>query len=202
VALVCGELIVVDCDSPTALLEVLENCGHTPMQVATPTQGHFHAYYRARTNVQYGNAVNIRGEAKTIRALGAYAVAPWSVGYRFTGELVPLKELPVIKVGHLRERKRYISAPKIERYRPASAVGDTIHNIRAYIRRIPSDQGNNGSRGLMRVCYLLTDRFCFADALDELRDWNREIPRPPWEDDELQRALTNSFRRRMKEISG
>src|SRR5207253_2836416 len=112
-----------------------------------------HLYYRARAGVEYGNAVNIRGEQKTLRALGAYAVAPWTDGYRFIGELAPVRELPIIRVGHLRERKRGVNnivhVPTVGIIK----VNDIIKNIRAYIRRIPSVQGQNGNKGLMRVCY-------------------------------------------------
>jgi hypothetical protein len=209
IAALCGDVVVVDCDSGDVIAEVLDRCGDTPMRTATPTPGHQHLWYRARPGIMYGNSVKINGKPIDLRSLGGYVVVPWStnaygVPYHWLGAVLPVQELPIIKIDYLRERKRSSSTPIIARDTNGgigvTLSNDPIRNIMAYVRSIPSKQGENGSRGLMRVCYLLAERFPFGEALHRLWLWNQEIPEPAWERGDLHRALTRAFRKRSKEV--
>jgi hypothetical protein len=111
VAFVCGNgLVIVDCDDDNEVDFVTETCGQTPTMTRTP-RGGFHLPYRMRKGVRYGNAVNIRGKSIDLRCEGGYAIEPWTKGYTRIGELPPLDELPIIRIGALRERKR---RPRVE----------------------------------------------------------------------------------------
>jgi hypothetical protein len=114
-------------------------------------------------------------------------------------ELTELHRLPVFNPAWVREMRREPLSMPCLGHRD-SPVNDTIRDMRAYIRAIPSVQGQNGSRALMRVCYLLRDTgHDFHGALAELASWNEVCAFPPWSPKELIHGLTNAFKKKMQD---
>jgi hypothetical protein len=197
-------LVVVDADSRGALAYATAKLPPTPMQSLTRCGAHL--FFR-HPGVRVRNGVKLKGMPLDVRGDGGYVVAPGSVHpsgfvYRKLGDWYRVRELPVFDPAWLAgpaERGEPCRTPRSPR--PPS-VGGTIRDIRAYIRRVPSVQGQNGSRGLMRVCYLLADHFGeFDPAMAELIAWNAEVPNPPWDEGiELVRALSRALRRRAGEV--
>ena len=65
----------------------------------------------------------------------------------------------------------------------------------AYVGRCPiSQQGQNGSVSLYRVCCALTHGFCVDadEAMELLAEWNERCE-PPWSWPELDHAVTRSI---------
>ncbi|MEL7499783.1 MAG: bifunctional DNA primase/polymerase [Planctomycetota bacterium] len=74
-------------------------------------------------------------------------------------------------------------------------VSDRIRNVRAYIAKIESIEGNNGSAGLMRAAAKCRDSgLSQAEALLELLQWNEgPTVEPSWSNKELARAITRAY---------
>ena len=205
-----GGLVVVDIDSsdPAKVNWVIDHCGDTPMKCRTP-RGGVHLYYRTRPGVRFCNRVKIRGEPYDMRWNGCFVVCPRScnsdgVAYEWAGPILPARELPPLNASPLRERQlppRRHAAMAIE-FRTRLLASD-IRDLTAYIRQIPSLQGQNGSAGLMRVCLLLVEHGrSFEAAGQELRAWNQACAVPPWSERELDHALTNAFRKKRASAVG
>ncbi len=204
-------LVVLDIDSAdrAKLKWVIDNCGDTPMRVRTP-HGGLHLYFAAPADVFYGNSVRIGGEPYDLRWEGCFVVCPWScssngVAYEWAGPILRPQELPPLNVEPLRKRQLYAHrrvATAVELPMRAAA-SDKIRDLRAYIRQVPSVQGQNGSAGLMRVCLLLVeDGRGFEAAGAELRSWNKACAVPPWSERELDHALINALKKKRASAVG
>lgn len=179
-----NNLIVLDIDS-TQLEKIdfiLKNVGDTPMKMRSPSGG-LHLYFRTRAEVQYGNGVRQRGEPYDLRWNGCFIVSPQSksaegVAYEWIGEMLPVAELPIIKIRPLRERKRIKT--KARKSDAKQVVSNTVSGVRdilypeAYCMKILSIQGQNGSAALVRVVCILRDAGRSPQqTLDFLRQkWN------------------------------
>lgn len=202
IALVTGSgLVVVDVDDPTLLDEVLDRCGQTPMRCATPTPGHTHLYYRMRAGVHYGGHVRIRGKALDMRCEGNYAVAPWSlnkegVPYRWLGEVLPLKELPLLKVSWLRDRKPERRVKPVEEVMADSMI---VQRARAYLACVEGAvSGQNGHNRTFRAACVLCQKFGLTPeaAFPILWEWNIKTCEPVWTEREIQHKLEDAWAKR------
>lgn len=72
-----------------------------------------------------------------------------------------------------------------------------VKNVRSYISRIESIQGQNGSAGLIRAASVCRDAgLSESQATIELLRWNEGATvRPPWDHSEIARAVTNVYGR-------
>ncbi|MCI0457179.1 MAG: bifunctional DNA primase/polymerase [Gemmataceae bacterium] len=202
IAIVTRGIVVFDCDDPNVLDLVLDQAGQTPTICQTPHG--FHAYYRRRRGVQLGNQVEIRGKALDVRTNGGLAMIPGSVNaegkpYQWLEELLPADELPVAKIGWIRaepKRKPKIALPDSI---PAdiSKVGGKIRDIFAYLLKIPSVEGQYGSKGAFRVaCILRCEGYSPEEALEIMRWWNQQpIVQPPWSEAELRHKIRDAYRK-------
>ena len=78
VAIITTGMVLFDVDDPALVDLVLGHCGPTPHVVHTP-RGGTHLGYRARSGVQVGNQVRIKGRPIDIRTNGGIEVIPPSV---------------------------------------------------------------------------------------------------------------------------
>jgi len=78
-----------------------------------------------------------------------------------------------------------------EQYNPS---GDA-DRVDAYLARIYSTEGQNGSSGLMTACRAIVDGYDITDTAEQmarLSKWNQSgNAQPPWSDNELEHALDN-----------
>lgn len=81
--------------------------------------------------------------------------------------------------------------PALDALRAGGGGGDIERRALAYVLRIPSVQGQHGSKGLMQVVRVLHDGFALEGAAlwRVLEQWNLGRANPPWNDDELRHAL-------------
>lgn len=199
-----GDLVVLDIDSkdPERLDWVRSNVIDTPTIVETPNG--YHCWGRCRKGVVYGNKVKIKGEPYDLRWNGCFAVTPFSrneegLAYRWAGNLLPVQELPLLKVSPLREnRKKKPNYQVVDANKTITAnVQSNIRNItnpEAYVMTIESIQGQNGSSALVRaVCILRDCGKSPQEAWQILKRWNSMKAVPPWSDEELLYAINRHF---------
>lgn len=202
IALYCHNLLVIDVDDANRLDFVLEKSGLKHAPICQTPRGGYHVHGRLRSGVELVRKIDLKGWAIDLLTKDSLSIIPRSCGadgspYRWLGEgLPPISELPYVNIGWTRERRPTISKAPLM---PTAMVNDGIKDIRAYIRRIPSVEGQGGNKGLMRVSFLLAERLDFDAALAELERWNEEVPVPIWSQAELIRALTSAFKIKLRQ---
>jgi hypothetical protein len=188
-------IMAVDYESAEARERVRAEFGLPESPMVAKTARGFHAYYRT-VLINQKTVIGWRPEVD-LKFTG-YCLAPPSwradVGFRYEWEsgIAAPGDLPVFPGEILAEPKadrKTTPAPTT----PLVSKGG-IHDLRKYIHAIPSVMGQNGNRGLMRVCYVLAERLSWTDALAELQYWNACVPLPEWGGEELVRALTSAFK--------
>lgn len=206
-ALTGDPLIVIDTDTGKAERWVQER-GITSSVMVRSGRGGLHRWFRKPetvTIIRGKNGVHGIG-GLDVKAWHGCIVLPGSVHpetgntYAFLPgkELHELGELPVFN-------PQWIAEGRLKSPQPFPSFGTApnhlerhIRDIRAYIRAISSVQGQNGSRALMRVCYLLIEGgFSYGEALAEVTAWNEVAAFPPWSPSELVRAVANAFQRKL-----
>ncbi|MBW3539085.1 MAG: bifunctional DNA primase/polymerase, partial [Planctomycetes bacterium] len=168
----------------------------TPWTVRTPRRG-THFFYRSVPGLR--NAVKAH-RGWDVRAGGnGYVVGFGSVvdgrEYELIGEATldlppfdpawlppipaePLSETLSSRVAELRTRQ----------------LSTDIRDLGAYIRTIPSIQGQRGSDACFRVACILRDAGLTAEeALAYMLEWNRRCAIPPWSVAELRKKVRDSF---------
>jgi hypothetical protein len=203
IAIVTSGMVLFDCDDPALAERVLSECGDTPHKVQTP-RGGVHLGFRARKGVALGNQVKVKGLELDIRTAGGIEVIPssWTeVGdYAWLGSgLRQISELPLAKISWTRERvKRVVRKPQIvnrDLHIGNSIVNSRVRDPFAYCLRIPSIQGQNGSKALVRVvCTLRESGVPAVSALDYLWNvWNPRCAEPAWSEAELRYAVRRHY---------
>ena len=170
------------------------------MRCQTPSGG-MHLYYAMRHGVHYGNAVRIKDKPLDLRCEGAYVVCPPSrnehgVPYQWTGEVIPIGELPPIKVSWLRANKRRAVAPLVENL----GVGNMVRRARGYLANIEGAiSGQRGHDRTFRVACVLTNKFGLTldEAWPLIVEWNRQCE-PPWSEKELLHKLQDALQQRFR----
>ena len=200
-ALVTGNgVVVVDIDDPGLLEIVIERCGDTSMRCQTPSGG-MHLYYAMRRGVHYGNAVRIKDKPLDLRCEGAYVVCPPSrneqgVPYQWTGEVIPIGELPPINVSWLRAKKRRAVAPLVENL----GTGNMVRRARGYLANIEGAiSGQRGHDRTFRVACVLMLKFGLSleESLPLIREWNEQCE-PMWSEKDLRHKLQDAQKLRFR----
>ena len=191
-AIITTGMVLFDVDDPTLVDMVLEHCGPTPHVVRTP-RGGTHLGYRRRRGVEMRNQVDIRGHDIDVRTNGGIEVIMGRTrdgAYSLLNGLRPVAELPVAKVGWTRERKRTSRKVKTPSLVPETATGP-IHKPEAYCLRIPSIQGQNGSKGLVRVVCVMRDAGRSPQQIFDfiMSVWNPQCAEPEWSEREVNHAI-------------
>ncbi len=203
IGLVTGSgLVVVDVDDPALLEDVIAHVGRTPMMCRTPSGG-THLYYRMRGGVHYGNAVKINGKDIDLRCEGAYVVAPWSHtekgSYKWIGEVRRPSELPLPKIGWLRDRRSERKIKPVE-----TVVAEVSENARVAMVYVSKVEGAiSGQRGHDKffrvVCKLLHPRprgfgLSVAEAMPIIANYNATCE-PPFTEKEIQHKIEDSLKK-------
>lgn len=114
VALVTGDLIVIDVDGPegSQSLEALE-AQHEPLPptLSASTGRGVHRYYRCPEGIKIGNSAGKLGVGLDVRGKGGYVIAPPSIHengkrYEWIAEGVPIADLPEWIAEILKPRER------------------------------------------------------------------------------------------------
>lgn len=194
--IVCGAIsgvVVIDCDSPAAIVWADGHLPATPMRTIT-ARGE-HRFYR-HPGSPVSNAAHIRtgdGElALDIRGDGGYVVAPGSIhesGFIYTraGTWPPVDQLPMFNHAWIAETP----PPDAER---ATDRETLLARVREYLLEVPpAIQGTGGDVHTYRLCCKLVRGFALTDdeAFDLLQPWNARC-QPRWSDAELRDKLFNA----------
>ena len=205
-ALTGDPLIVLDTDTEAAERWVQDR-GITSSVMVRSGRGGLHRWFRKPDTVTVIRSSNgMHGiPGLDVKAWHGCIVLPGSVHPNTGNEYVFLPGKDLHELGGLPPfDPKWVAArhepsqrlPTLEVH--PNSLGQHIRNVRAYIRAIPSVQGQNGSRALMRVCYLLVEEgFSAGEALAEVTAWNDVAAFPPWSPRELVRAVTNAFQRKL-----
>lgn len=197
IAILTSGLVVFDCDDPAKAELVLAECGDTTHKLTTP-RGGMHLGYRRRKGVQVLNQVRIKGMAIDIRTDGGLELIPCSHTehgeYRWLGELRPVNDLPVAKIGWTRERGR-------RTFRPIGGTDDAevmIRRARSYLATIEGAiSGQGGHNKTFRLACVLIQKFelTIEQAWPLFAEWNQQCE-PPWSEKELLHKLQDALRLR------
>jgi hypothetical protein len=186
VGIVTGKIsgcVVLDCDSEESYDWARGQGFRSPMVVRT-ARG-WHLYFRYRP---IGNFVRVGGRLLDIRGDAGYCVCPPSVHssgvrYEWKAGPVPPDQLPEL--------------PMIEPLRQQQTLTQgRVQNLTAYLAKIESVEGRNGSAGLVRAASVCRDSgLSPAVAMAELVKWNSSpAVRPPWTRADLARAVDRVFK--------
>lgn len=196
-AVLCGALIVVDCDARDVESFVLEHCGDTPYRCRTPSGG-VHLGYRARADQILGNRTKIGGRPIDLRAAGGYALVPPSqnaagLPYRWEREIPPLIELPHFRGEWTRETQpSIVLMPAI-----GGSATERVRRARAYLARVDGARaGERGHNRTFRAACALTQKFGlnFDEAWPLLAEWNLRCE-PEWTLAELRHKLLDALKK-------
>ncbi len=202
IAILCGELVVVDVDSPNLLECVMQQCGKTPSLSRTP-RGNYHLHFRCPEGETLANSTKIQGLPIDLRVAGGYAIEAGSrndqgVPYEWMGELLPLAELPVIRIDWCRARTRRQLHRSIE-ISPSDVM---VRRARGYLACIEGAiSGQGGHARTFRVACKLTHLpprgfgLTIAQAWPLFLEWNEQCE-PPWSERELLHKLEDAMKRR------
>jgi hypothetical protein len=195
IAVLTSGMVLFDCDDPAQADLVLDHCGDTPWKVRTP-RGGIHLGFRRRLGVALRNQVKVKGTAIDIRTDGGLEMIPNSEtehgAYVWLGAgLLAIADLPVAKIGWTRERTRRRARAVVTEGGVLPEGKGAIRFPEAYCLRIESVQGQNGSRGLVRVVCILRDAGRSATQIFDFvqRVWNPACARPEWSDREILHCL-------------
>jgi hypothetical protein len=195
IALVTTGMVVFDCDDPSKAELVLAECGDTSHKLQTP-RGGLHLGYRKRKGVQVLNQVKIKGMPIDIRTDGGLELIPCSRTehgeYRWLGELRPVADLPVAKIGWTRTRVRRLIRP-VENADDAEVM---IRRARGYLATIEGAiSGQGGHNKTFRVACTLIHKFGLSmeQAWPLFIEWNHQCE-PPWSEKELLHKLQDAHR--------
>lgn len=192
--IVCDRVAVIDTDSAELSVWWQENMPPTPWVVRTP-RGGAHFYYGSVPGLR--NATGV-GRGWDVRAGGrGYAVGFGSSGrgkrYELVGE--PTLDLPPFDPAWLPA----IRAQPILASQPMVPPRGKIRNLRSYIRRIVSIQGQRGSDACFRVACILRDEgLSPEESLAYMLEWNEACADPPWSVKELEHKVRDAFSILMK----
>jgi hypothetical protein len=192
--IVCEDIAVIDTDTEELSQWWIDNMPKTPWRVLTPRGGR-HFYYTSVPNLR--NAVKAH-RGWDVRAGGrGYVVGAGSVvegkRYELLGEVTLV--LPPFDPAWLPPfSSEPLLLPNIA-LRPRGR----IRNLRAYIRKIVSIQGERGSDACFRVACVLRDEGKTPDeAMEYMLEWNETSAIPPWSVRELEKKIRDAYVKAMK----
>ena len=193
-----SELVVIDCDTKADSRWWYDNYPRSPLVVYTGGGGSHH-YYRTVDGVEVGNRTRIRGRKIDLRGEGGYVAAPPSL--HTSGQVYQWKPADGYRLADIPYfDPQWVATPRPKTdlraasFSPSSSQGH-IHDIRAYVRSIPSVAHSGGHNGCFRVACLLRDAgLDQQSALRELQIWNQSgAAHPPWSIRELEHKIESAF---------
>jgi hypothetical protein len=193
IALLCGRIsgvMAIDADSKNSARQLFGVLPRTPAMQRTPNGGHF--LYRLPEGAELFPAVkttikgiecDVRGEASYIAC--APSVHPSGKPYAWVCWPWNLRDVPEFNPAWLTGNGK---ASRL-------VTRGTIRSVDAYLPKIESVQGNNGSAGLVRAAAICRDAgLTQAEAMAKLVVWNSgPTVKPAWTPEELARAVTRTY---------
>ncbi|MBW3599747.1 MAG: bifunctional DNA primase/polymerase [Planctomycetes bacterium] len=186
---VCDEIAVIDTDTADLSDWWRRSMPKTPWMVRTP-RGGMHFVYRSIPGLR--NAVKVQGKWDVRAGGNGYVVGFGSVvdGKQYELLGVATLDLPLFDPAWL---PRAGVGPFPTQVAPAPLSGG-MYDVRAYIRSIPSIQGQRGSDACFRVaCILREHGYSPEEALQEMVAWNRGCADPAWSLRELEKKVRDAF---------
>ena len=187
--IVCDRVAVIDTDNMQLAAWWEANMPPTPWRVRTPRGGK-HFYYQSVPGLR--NAVKAH-RGWDVRAGGrGYVVGAGCLvngrAYELLGE--ETLDLPPFDPTWLpAEVAEPAALPPV-----AMPPRGKVRDLRSYIRRIVSVQGQRGSDACFRVaCVLRDEGKTPEDALEYMLEWNQECAVPPWTVKELIHKIHDSY---------
>lgn len=193
IAIITGRIsgvAAIDLDSAETTRWACQNLPKTNMMTKSGAgRGHF--FYRLPEGIEIRNRVRVKGRLIDVRGEGGYCLADPSVHpetrlrYQRFGDwdLAKLPEFPIDWIEDESSQSRPVTRKKID-------------HIDAYLRRIESHMGRNGSAGLVRFCAICRDSGVISEAecMAKLVEWNNgPTVLPPWSLAELARACSRTY---------
>jgi hypothetical protein len=187
--IVCDAVAVIDTDTAEMTAWWEEKMPQTPWRVRTPRGGR-HFYYRSVPGLR--NAVKAH-RGWDVRAGGrGYVVGAGSIvdgkAYELLGE--ETLDLPPFDPAWLPAEAVETTALPVIAMPPRGRIRD----VRSYIRRIISVEGQRGSDACFRVaCVLRDEGKTPEEVLEYMLKWNEECALPPWTVKELVHKIRDSY---------
>lgn len=185
-------LCVIDRDSGYSKVRqwVKEHVPPSPMEIITAS-GKRHTYVQLPEGVESTTKIRLQDMSLDAKTTGYMVYPPSRIGdgeYRIPRgkEVVPLAHLPVFEDAAGIFTQEPEERPTLSR--ATHAATKEIANPRAYCLAIPSIQGQNGSKGLVRVvCVLWACGWSQQEIFDFVSgEWNQKpTTNPPWSEKEI-----------------
>jgi len=193
-------VVAVDVDSQEMARWAWNNLPRTEMMTRSGN-GRGHLYYRLPNGVHIGNRVRINGKPIDLRDEGGQCVAPPSI-HPETGEQYQkvgswhLLKVPEFPVDWIDSEPVHISIALAEATRKIHTRGTRVTDLMAYCLKVPSIQGENGSKGCFRVACLCRDHgYGSEQAFQFMQEWQAQSPlvEPKWSDKELWHKIEDAY---------
>jgi hypothetical protein len=197
-AIICGEtngVSVVDCDSIESAIWWRNNRPKTPLMVRSKRGVHYYYAHPPGVYIKQDTGVVVDGELTVdIKASRNYCLfAPsYRSGHQYSiiinddnprGVWIDPKDLPP-----------FDPAWRPERERKDWAEGSEIKDMRAYMSKVFSIEGQQGDKSLFRlICIMEENGITEADAQALLCEWNSTNAKPEWSISELVRKLKKVY---------
>lgn len=199
---------VLDTDSEAAEGWVRDRKIDSTVIVRSGGEGtRYHRYFLVPENVSElrskSNLFGVKG--LELKALGSCIVIAGSIHpktgrvyeYLRGRELTDPAKIPVFNMAWLKSSNPAV-CPLPSRS-PTRIVNGEIRDVRAYIRGIPSVQGQNGSGACYRVAALLLESgMSPGETLDELERWSEICAFPKWSREELTHKIKSVLENKAK----
>ena len=186
-------LIALDADTREKARELWTTLPRTDMVTRTVKGGHF--LYRIEEGQIVPTSIRIAGMELDVKAELSYvllapSIHPTGKQYERIGEWD-------------REKVPYFDPSWIQAENgKRSLTRGKVTNVDAYLARIESVQGKDGSSGLVRAAAVCRDAgLSEAECMAKLFVWNQgPTVRPPWTPEELARAVTRSYAKGLSNV--
>ncbi len=203
-------IVVVDADSPEAIVWCDANLPPTPMQSKTAKGKH---YLYGHPGIAIPNGVKLKGMALDVRGDGGQIVAPGSihpsgVTYEEIGDWSSIENLPVFDPAWVAPDKPTKSKNVSDKQaKPKAKKNHKETNVIEYLKNVePSVEGNGGDVQAFKVAAYVIETFNLT--IDQvlilmLEHWNERCS-PPWDSSDLRNKIDNAFKysKSQKEAKG
>lgn len=185
--LITEHLAVVDCDDKETGRAFFRKY-RTKIRTIIESPRGAHFYFRNDGSITNRQHVEHQGITYDIRGEGGYVVAPGSIvnghEYKFVdgySEVDPEKLEPFDPSWSPQSGKQVITRGRVS-------------DVRSYVMRIESVDGECGSRGLVRAAAICRDNsLTESEATVLMLEWNQQKAQPPWSEYELTRAISRTY---------
>lgn len=175
-----NNLVVVDIDSGKERARKFWKCHRAMCQTVVETRRGIHIYFQGQTETRKFDDGDVKGSG--------YVVSPQSIVDGWPYRWIAQGEPPAWA------DYEHLFQPKQER---REVVRKQVKNVRAYLAKVVSIEGQHGSHGLVRAASICRDAgMSESQATLALLEWNSgPTVSPPWPHEEIARAITRVFQK-------